>query len=80
MFAGKHNPSGYDLYSVGPDGREGNEDDITQLATEENDTAFTLIELILVMAMLTIVISVALPSLKGLGDETWTPKRGAFCR
>ena len=26
---GKHNPSGYDLYSVGPDGREGNEDDIT---------------------------------------------------
>ena len=26
---GKHNPSGYDLYSAGPDGREGNEDDIT---------------------------------------------------
>src|SRR5262249_12638881 len=26
---GKHNPSGYDLYSIGPDGREGNEDDIT---------------------------------------------------
>src|SRR2546422_461060 len=26
---GKHNPSGCDLYSVGPDGREGNEDDIT---------------------------------------------------
>ena len=30
-----------------------------------NDNAFTLIELILVMAMLAIVISVALPSLKG---------------
>ena len=26
---GKHNPSGYDLYSPGPDGRDGNEDDMT---------------------------------------------------
>jgi len=26
---GKHHPSGYDLMSVGPDGREGTEDDIT---------------------------------------------------
>jgi general secretion pathway protein G len=26
---GKHNPSGYDLSSPGPDGRAGNEDDIT---------------------------------------------------
>ena len=26
---GLKNPSGYDLYSIGPDGREGNEDDIT---------------------------------------------------
>lgn len=26
---GRNNPSGYDLYSVGPDGREGTEDDIT---------------------------------------------------
>ena len=26
---GKHNPSGYDLMSVGPDGREGGDDDIT---------------------------------------------------
>jgi general secretion pathway protein G len=26
---GKHNPSGYDLASMGPDGRAGNEDDIT---------------------------------------------------
>ena len=25
---GKHNSSGYDLYSMGPDGRAGNEDDI----------------------------------------------------
>jgi len=25
---GKHNPSGYDLYSIGPDGRAGSEDDI----------------------------------------------------
>ena len=26
---GKHNPSGYDLMSTGPDGREGGDDDIT---------------------------------------------------
>ncbi len=26
---GKHNPSGYDLYSMGPDGRAGTEDDVT---------------------------------------------------
>jgi general secretion pathway protein G len=26
---GKQNPNGYDLYSLGPDGREGTEDDIT---------------------------------------------------
>jgi len=26
---GKHNPSSYNLYSVGPDGRVGNDDDIT---------------------------------------------------
>lgn len=25
---GKHNPSGYDLYSAGPDGQAGNEDDV----------------------------------------------------
>ena len=30
---GKHNPSGYDLSSAGPDGREGNEDDITSWDT-----------------------------------------------
>ena len=30
---GKHNPKGYDLYSAGPDGRNGNEDDITNWAT-----------------------------------------------
>lgn len=27
-FPGKHNPTGYDLLSVGPDGNEGTEDDI----------------------------------------------------
>jgi general secretion pathway protein G len=27
-FPGKHNPNGYDLLSVGPDGKEGTEDDI----------------------------------------------------
>src|ERR1700679_3690360 len=27
-YPGKHNPTGYDLLSVGPDGREGTEDDI----------------------------------------------------
>jgi len=27
-FPGKHNPAGYDLYSAGPDGKPGNEDDI----------------------------------------------------
>jgi general secretion pathway protein G len=26
---GKHNPSSYDLYSVGPDAREGTDDDVT---------------------------------------------------
>lgn len=26
---GKRNPNGYDLYSLGPDGRSGNDDDIT---------------------------------------------------
>lgn len=26
---GKHNPTGYDLYSMGPDGRAGTEDDVT---------------------------------------------------
>ena len=26
---GKHSPTGYDLYSSGPDGRAGNEDDVT---------------------------------------------------
>jgi general secretion pathway protein G len=30
---GKHNPSGYDLYSVGPNGRAGDEDDISSWAT-----------------------------------------------
>src|SRR5207245_10774215 len=35
------------------------------IGSRRDDTAFTLIELILVMAMLAIVISVALPSLKG---------------
>ena len=34
---GKRSPSGYDLYSIGPDKREGNEDDITswQLGTQK---------------------------------------------
>jgi len=27
-YPGKHNPNGYDLLSVGPDGKEGTEDDI----------------------------------------------------
>lgn len=31
---GKNNPNGYDLYSAGPDGRPGNEDDITSWATK----------------------------------------------
>ena len=25
---GRHNPNGYDIYSSGPDGKEGTEDDI----------------------------------------------------
>jgi general secretion pathway protein G len=28
-FPGKHTPSGYDLLSVGPDGKEGTSDDVT---------------------------------------------------
>jgi general secretion pathway protein G len=31
---GKHNPSSYDLSSMGPDGRAGNEDDITNWQTD----------------------------------------------
>jgi general secretion pathway protein G len=31
---GKHNEKGYDLYSAGPDGRAGSEDDITNWAQE----------------------------------------------
>ncbi|WP_428937145.1 type II secretion system major pseudopilin GspG [Fontivita pretiosa] len=31
VYPGTHNPNGYDLYSFGPDGREGN-DDITNWA------------------------------------------------
>ena len=29
LCPGKHNPSSYDIISLGPDGREGTEDDIT---------------------------------------------------
>jgi general secretion pathway protein G len=32
---GKHNPSGYDLYSVGPDGRAGSEDDVTNWSQQK---------------------------------------------
>jgi len=28
VYPGRHNPTGYDLYSVGPDGKAGTEDDI----------------------------------------------------
>lgn len=33
VFPGRHNPNGYDISSVGPDGREGTEDDITNWQT-----------------------------------------------
>lgn len=32
---GKHNPAGYDLYSIGPDGRAGSEDDICNWQTQK---------------------------------------------
>jgi general secretion pathway protein G len=32
-YPGKHNVNGYDLYSMGPDGRENTEDDITNWQT-----------------------------------------------
>jgi len=32
---GKHNPSGYDLMSMGPDGRTGTEDDVTSWQTQK---------------------------------------------
>lgn len=32
---GKHNPTSYDLYSAGPNGRTGDEDDITNWKTEK---------------------------------------------
>ena len=31
-YPGKHNPSGYDLLSIGPDGKEGTDDDIVSWA------------------------------------------------
>ena len=33
VYPGNHNPSGYDLYSYGPDGQEGTDDDITSWTT-----------------------------------------------
>jgi len=33
-YPGKQNASGYDLYSMGPDGREGGDDDITNWQTK----------------------------------------------
>jgi len=33
-FPGKHNPAGYDLYSAGPDGKAGTEDDIGNWQTK----------------------------------------------
>ena len=33
-YPGQHNPDGFDLYSMGPDGRDGN-DDITNWATQQ---------------------------------------------
>ena len=32
IFPGKHTPGSYDLYSVGPDGKQGTEDDIVSWA------------------------------------------------
>jgi general secretion pathway protein G len=32
-YPGTHNPGGYDLYSVGPDGQEGTDDDVTNWST-----------------------------------------------
>jgi general secretion pathway protein G len=32
-YPGKNNPNGYDLYSLGPDGRAGTDDDITSWST-----------------------------------------------
>lgn len=32
-YPGKNNPNGFDLYSMGPDGREGGDDDITNWET-----------------------------------------------
>jgi len=34
VYPGRHNTQGYDLYSVGPDGQEGTEDDIVNWETE----------------------------------------------
>lgn len=33
VYPGRHNPNGYDLSSMGPDGREGTDDDITNWQT-----------------------------------------------
>lgn len=32
-YPGTHNPSGYDLYSLGPDGQDGTDDDIANWST-----------------------------------------------
>jgi len=36
-YPGKNNQNGYDLYSIGPDGRAGNEDDITSWSTKPSN-------------------------------------------
>jgi general secretion pathway protein G len=36
-YPGTHNPSGYDLYSFGPDGQDGTEDDISNWSTAKKE-------------------------------------------
>jgi len=36
-YPGMHNPSGYDLYSFGPDGQDGTDDDITNWSTAKKE-------------------------------------------
>ena len=37
VYPGTHNTSGYDLYSIGPDGQEGTDDDINNWTNQKKD-------------------------------------------
>jgi len=68
-YPGRYNEGRYDLMSMGPDGRAGTNDDVTNGQSGKTAQAgISLIELILVMAILTMVAAVAVPHLSGFAS------------